>query len=76
MLRIRYWDAELDPSQYSYVATAMTAGYSVLSYDRLSTGVLEKADAYTVVQATVELKILPQITLMVRNGNLLSFTRQ
>ena len=34
----RYWDVAINPAEYSYVKAAMDAGYSILTYDRLSTG--------------------------------------
>lgn len=66
----RYWDAPINPSQYSYVKNAMDAGYSVLTYDRLGTGKSDKPDAYTIVQAPLQLEILREISSMARNGDL------
>lgn len=31
----RYWNVRLNPSEYSYVDAALSAGYSILTYDRL-----------------------------------------
>src|SRR5207237_1374275 len=45
-------------------------GYSILTYDRLGVGQSDKPDAYTVVQAPLELEILRQLTLMAHNGSL------
>ena len=67
----RYWDATINPSEYSYVEAALAAGYSILTYDRLGTGLSDKPDAYTVVQAPLELEILRKITEMSRDGDLL-----
>ena len=67
----RYWDVTLNPSEYSYVNAALAAGYSILTYDRLGTGLSDKPDAYTVVQAPLQLEILRRITELARNGELL-----
>ncbi|KAF2489058.1 hypothetical protein BU16DRAFT_553326 [Lophium mytilinum] len=71
----RYWDATIDPSEYSYVEAAVTAGYSILTYDRLGTGLSEKPDAYMVVQAPLELDILRGLTEMARSGELLQHAK-
>ena len=67
----RYWDVPINPSEYSYVEAALQAGYSILTYDRLSTGLSDKPDAYTVVQGPLELEILRNITEQSRSGALL-----
>jgi pimeloyl-ACP methyl ester carboxylesterase len=67
----RYWDSEINPAEYSYVESAMNAGYSVLTYDRLGTGKSPKPDAYTGLSATVELEMLREISQMARNGDLM-----
>lgn len=69
----RYWDSEYQPEKHSYVDAALEAGYSTLTYDRLGVGRSDKPDAYTVVQAPLELEILRQLTLMARNGTLYNF---
>ncbi|KAJ9607901.1 hypothetical protein H2200_007980 [Cladophialophora chaetospira] len=66
----RYWDAEVQPDQYSYVRAALKAGYSILTYDRLGTGASDKADAYTVVQAPLQLELLAAISKLARSGEL------
>jgi pimeloyl-ACP methyl ester carboxylesterase len=48
----------------------VNAGYSILTYDRLGTGLSDKLDAYTVVQAPLELEILRSLTEMARSGEL------
>lgn len=69
----RYWDSKYKPENHSYVEAALEAGYSILTYDRLGVGQSDKPDAYTVVQAPLELEILRQLTLMARNGSLYDF---
>jgi pimeloyl-ACP methyl ester carboxylesterase len=64
----RYWDAELQG--HSYVNAALEAGYSILTYDRLGTGLSDKPDPYTVIQAQFELEILREMTLKARRGDL------
>ena len=67
----RYWDAAVNPSEYSYVDATLAAGYSILTYDRLGTGLSDKPDGDTIVQAPLELEILPGFTQMARSGDLL-----
>jgi pimeloyl-ACP methyl ester carboxylesterase len=69
----RYWDPELDRENQSYVEASLKAGYSILTYDRLGAGQSDHPDAYSVVQAPLELEILRQLTLMARNGTLYGF---
>jgi pimeloyl-ACP methyl ester carboxylesterase len=69
----RYWDPELDRENQSYVEASLKAGYSILTYDRLGAGQSDHPDAYSVVQAPLELEILRQLTLMARNGSLYGF---
>ncbi|KAH7086078.1 Alpha/Beta hydrolase protein [Paraphoma chrysanthemicola] len=69
----RYWDSEYQPKDHSYVDATLKAGYSILTYDRLGVGQSDHPDAYTVVQAPLELEILRQLTLMARNGSLYDF---
>ncbi|KAH7086602.1 hypothetical protein FB567DRAFT_580703 [Paraphoma chrysanthemicola] len=69
----RYWDSEYKPKDHSYVDATLKAGYSILTYDRLGVGQSDHPDAYTVVQAPLELEILRQLTLMARNGSLYDF---
>ena len=53
----RYWDAKPElGTKYSYVNNALAAGYPILTYDRLSTGLSSKPDAYRVVQAPLQLE--------------------
>ncbi|KAL4966569.1 alpha/beta hydrolase [Aspergillus stella-maris] len=61
-----YWDPELDPEKYSYVDAALDAGYSVLTYDRLGMGKSSKPDAYTALQASVQMEILKELILLAR----------
>jgi pimeloyl-ACP methyl ester carboxylesterase len=69
----RYWDSEYQPESHSYVDATLKAGYSILTYDRLGVGHSDHPDAYSVVQAPIELEILRQLTLMARNGTLYDF---
>ena len=70
----RYWDPDINPSEYSFVDAALARGYSILTYDRLGTGSSDKPDAYTIVQAPLQLEILRSITNMARSGELLQHT--
>jgi pimeloyl-ACP methyl ester carboxylesterase len=70
----RYWDSEVKPNDYSYVHAALAEGYSIFTYDRLGTGSSEKPDAYEVVQTSVHVAILRQLTALARAGKLASGT--
>ena len=70
----RYWDAAINPEEYSFVEAALARGYSILTYDRLGNGLSDKPDAYTIVQAPIQLEILRSITNMARSGELLKHT--
>lgn len=71
----RYWDVQVKPDDYSYVRAALAQGYSILTYDRLGTGLSSKPDAYTVVQAAVEIEIVKELTIMARAGTLVSSSK-
>ncbi|KUJ07790.1 uncharacterized protein LY89DRAFT_765843 [Mollisia scopiformis] len=66
----RYWDSELHPELYSYVEASLAAGYSILTYDRLGVGRSDKPDAYDIVQGSVQVEIIKELTLMARAGSL------
>lgn len=70
---MRYWDASIDPPQYSYVYNALQAGYSILTYDRLTTGKSEKPNGYVIAQGATEVEILRGITEMVRSGDIAQY---
>jgi hypothetical protein len=72
----RYWDPMINPSEYSYVHSALSSGYSIFTYSRLGTGLSSKPSAYTTVQAPLELEILRTITIMARSGSLQSLIPQ
>ena len=69
-----YWDFHLPSTpknnSYSYVSSALAAGYSTFSYDRLGCGLSTQADPYTEIQATVELAILATLTTAIRTGKI------
>lgn len=68
----RYWDSKYQPEQHSYVEAALKAGYPILTYDRLGAGQSDLPDAYSGVQAGLELEILKELTLMARDGSIQS----
>lgn len=75
----RYWDVEVQPAstgEYSYVEAVLAAGYSIFTYDRLGTGRSDKPDAYEVVQTSVQIEILRQITLLARSGKLVASSKK
>ena len=65
----RYWDAEVEPEEHSWVDNALRAGYPILTYDRLGAGQSDHPDAYRVVQAGLELEILRHLTTKARDGD-------
>lgn len=69
-----YWDFKLPNStnttQYSYLDSALSSGYSTLSWDRLGCGASTAANPYTEIQATVELALLTELTTLARLGKL------
>jgi pimeloyl-ACP methyl ester carboxylesterase len=73
---IRYWDPELEPDTYSYVRAAVKAGYSILTYDRLGTGLSDKPDAYDIIQAPLQVEILKELTISARSGELASNSKK
>jgi hypothetical protein len=72
----RYWASEYQPEKHSYVAAALKAGYSIFTYDRLGTGQSDHPDAYSIVQAPLQLEVLRQLTLTARNGTLYQLARE
>jgi alpha-beta hydrolase superfamily lysophospholipase len=72
----RYWDVEVKPDQYSYVNAALSEGYSIFTYDRLGTGASDKPDAYDIVQTTVQVEILRQLTSLARAGKLVRSSKK
>lgn len=69
-----YWDFHLptEPynNTYSYISSALAAGYSTLSYDRLGCGLSTVADPSTEIQSTVELAVLATLTTAIRTGKI------
>ena len=72
----RYWDVIVNPSEYSYVQAALDNGYSILTYDRLGTGLSDKPNAYTTVQFPVEIAILSKMTELARTGTILTLAKK
>ncbi|KAA8614580.1 MhpC hydrolase or acyltransferase alpha beta hydrolase superfamily [Pyrenophora tritici-repentis] len=65
-----YWDLEFDNYAYSYVNTALKAGYSTLAIDRLGIGLSSHGDPLNEIQAQSEVEALNEVTLMLRNGKI------
>jgi pimeloyl-ACP methyl ester carboxylesterase len=64
----RYWDA---PGEHSYIDAALSAGYSILTYDRIGVGQSTIPNAYTDVQLPAEVEVLRVLTERVRDGTVL-----
>lgn len=65
----------MSPSANSYVSSALDAGYSILTYDRLGTGLSSKPDAYTHLQGPLELEILRGLSELALSGTLLTHAK-
>jgi pimeloyl-ACP methyl ester carboxylesterase len=50
----------------------LSAGYSILTYDRIGTGKSSKPDAYDIVQWPLHVEILQELTKIAKSGKLLS----
>lgn len=70
--RRSYWDLPFDNYNYSYINTAVAAGYHTLSYDRLGLGLSYHAqtpqETRDNIQSFLEVAALAAITRMLRNG--------
>ncbi|KAK5654595.1 hypothetical protein OQA88_7225 [Cercophora sp. LCS_1] len=63
-----YWNPS-DYPQYSFVHHALSAGYSVLYYDRLGTGASTRDDPISRVQFAPQVEILRALTRLVQKPN-------
>ncbi|CAG8951122.1 hypothetical protein HYFRA_00006520, partial [Hymenoscyphus fraxineus] len=64
----RYWDIRKNPANYSFVDSAISSGYSVFFYDRLGTGKSTKVSGYDGAHANIQLAILKQLSILLREG--------
>jgi pimeloyl-ACP methyl ester carboxylesterase len=55
---------------YSYVNTALAAGYSTLAIDRLGIGNSSHGDPFNEIQAQAEVEALNEVTKKIRNGQI------
>jgi pimeloyl-ACP methyl ester carboxylesterase len=65
-----YWDLAYDNYKYSYVDTALSYGYSVISLDRLGVGKSSHGEPLNEIQAFLEVEALAEITRKLRAGTL------
>jgi len=65
-----YWDLDYNNYNYSYVNTALAAGYSTLAIDRLGIGNSSHGDPFNEIQAQAEVEALNAITLKLRDGSI------
>lgn len=63
-----YWDLAYNGYNYSYVETAIAAGFHTVAIDRFGIGNSSHADPYNIVQAPAEVSALYEITKMLRAG--------
>ncbi|KAK4961852.1 hypothetical protein LTR10_002344 [Elasticomyces elasticus] len=71
-----YWNFYGESSEYNYINAATGAGYATLSYDRIGNGLSSIPDPYSIQQAPIELAVLEQLTIKLRDGTLDSCIRQ
>ncbi|OAA74553.1 hypothetical protein LEL_08134 [Akanthomyces lecanii RCEF 1005] len=65
-----YWDYPFAGYNYSYVADALAAGYSTLSWDRLGIAASSHGDPVQEIQLGLEVEALRQLTWMADEGHL------
>lgn len=67
---ISYWDLSFNNYNYSYVNTALDAGYSTLAIDRLGIANSTHGDPINEIQAQAEVEALHAVTLKLRRGEI------
>ncbi|KAF2823196.1 alpha/beta-hydrolase [Ophiobolus disseminans] len=65
-----YWDLSYQNYNYSYVNTALAAGYSTLAIDRFGIGNSTHGDPINEIQAQAEVEALNAVTTKLRNGGI------
>ncbi|KAH9868796.1 hypothetical protein J1614_007870 [Plenodomus biglobosus] len=65
-----YWDLGYGNYAYSYVDTALKAGYSTLAIDRFGIGNSSHGDPLNDIQAQAEVEALHAVTLKLRRGEI------
>ncbi|KAI9728679.1 MAG: hypothetical protein M1828_002785 [Chrysothrix sp. TS-e1954] len=65
-----YWDLSYNNFNYSYINSALDAGYSTFSYDRLGIGNSSHGEPKNEIQAPLEIEALATLTRMLRSGSL------
>ncbi|KAH7078742.1 Alpha/Beta hydrolase protein [Paraphoma chrysanthemicola] len=65
-----YWDLDYNNYNYSYVNTALAAGYSTLAIDRLGIGNSSHGNPFNEIQAQAEVEALNSVTLQLRRGEI------
>jgi pimeloyl-ACP methyl ester carboxylesterase len=63
-----YWDLDYNNYNYSYVNTALAAGYSTLAIDRFGIGNSTHGDPFNEIQAQAEVEALNAVTTKLRKG--------
>lgn len=64
-----YWDLSYNGYNYSYIDSALAAGYCTLSYDRLGVGNSSHGEPINEIQSFLEVQALRAITTMLRQGS-------
>jgi len=63
-----YWDLSYNDYNYSYINTALSAGYSTLAIDRLGIGNSTHGNPLNEIQAQAEVEALNAVTTKLRSG--------
>lgn len=71
-LDTREFDPGYQNSNYSFVDSALAAGYAVVNYDRLGTGLSSLPDGYNDLQTPLQGEVLKALTVMALDGTLVS----
>jgi pimeloyl-ACP methyl ester carboxylesterase len=74
LIWFRYWDLSFDNYNYSYVNTALAAGYSTLAIDRYGIGNSSHGDPFNEIQANSEVEALNEVTKKIRAGSVPEIT--
>ncbi|KAF2146877.1 uncharacterized protein K452DRAFT_315081 [Aplosporella prunicola CBS 121167] len=64
-----YWDLSYNNFNYSYINSALAAGYAALSYDRLGIGNSSHGEPLNEIQAFLEIAGMRALTTMLRTGS-------
>jgi pimeloyl-ACP methyl ester carboxylesterase len=70
LISYSYWDFPFANYNYSYVSSALDAGYSTFAWDRLGVGHSSHGEPVNEIQIWLEVSALQTLTLLLKNGSL------